>query len=204
MFSQRTFLMLMTITDPFTGLARNAMIGWDETEWSVFSQTADLIYLGTQEIDSNPLAWATDGTRLFQLFEAPSRTLPKILQTKFFAAESSFIVEGSHSIYVSVENKMVGEKSITFSSTTVDAIGVAVPLSLPDWMTDEVVTQGGSFEMSENPIAFPVPPSGPVTFGTGTDPVVAGVGLGLTMTTVAPDFELVNLQLGYRDVVGIA
>jgi hypothetical protein len=138
------------------------------------------------------------------LFAQPSASLPKILQTKYFGGEQAFMVSGSYAIYVSVENKFAGATSLTFSSTTVDAIGVQNPLSLPEWMDDEVPTQGGSFEMAENPIAFPVPSRGIVTFGTATDPVVAGTGIGLTMTTLAPDYELVNLQVGYIDVHGIA
>lgn len=203
MFAQRLFVLLLTITDPFTGDPRNVMVGWDETDWTVLSQTAALTYIGTQERNSNPVAWGTDGTSLMPLFAQPSASLKKILQTKYFGGESAFLVKGSYGIYLSAENKAAGQTSLTFSSTTVDAIGVAMPLSLPAWMGDEVATQGGSFEMEANPIAFPVPSSGIVSFGTATDPPVAGTGIGLTMITSAPDYELVNLQLGYLDVAGI-
>jgi len=39
-----------------------------------------------------------------------------------------------------------------------------------------------------------------LAFGTGVDPPVAGVGVGLTMVTMAADYELHNLQLGYKDI----
>jgi hypothetical protein len=195
--------MLMTVTNPFTDQPRNVMIGWDENDWSVFSQSTHLIYIGTLEVDSDPEAWGTDGSQLMPLFNVPSPTLPKIMQTKLFGAESSFIVEGSYAIYVTAQNRSTSNSQMTYT-TTVDGIGVANPLSMPNWMEDEVVTQGGSVEMVDNPVAFPMKLGQPVTFGTGTDPVVAGVGLGLTMTTTHPDYELINLQFGYRDVVGIA
>jgi hypothetical protein len=203
-YSQRIYLLLLTITDPFTQAPRNVMVGWDETDWGVFSQSAALTYIGTQEINSDPVAWGTDGTHLMPLFSAPSATLPKTLQTKYFSGESAFLVAGSYAIYVMAQNRAAGQTTLTFSSTTVDAIGVASPVSLPGWMDDEVAMQGGSFEMTDNPIAFPISSTAPTAFGTATDPPVAGVGLGLTMITSAPDYELINLQLGYTDVQGIA
>jgi hypothetical protein len=203
MFSQRYYLLLLTITDPFTSHPRNVMVGWDETDWSVFSQSTALTYISTQEINSNPLAWGTDGTKLMPLFDVPSETLAKTLQTKYFSGEAAFMVGASFAIYVTVESKLPNQPAMIFTSTTVDAIGVAQPLSLPGWMQDEVAAQGGSFQMTANPVAFPFPASGPATFGTATDPVVAGSGLGLTMITLCADYELANLQLGYLDVNAI-
>jgi hypothetical protein len=204
LFSQRIYLLLLTITDPFTGNPRNVMVGWDETDWTVYSQSAALVYVGTQEINSDLQAWGTDGTSLYPLFNAASDTLAKTLQTKLYSGETAFTIASTHAIYVTAENQAAGQTSITFSSTTVDAIGVASPLSLPAWMEDEVTTQGGSFEMTDNPIAFSVPTSGMVTFGTGTSPPIAGTGVGLTMVTSAPDFILANLQLGYLEIAAIA
>jgi hypothetical protein len=203
-FSQRIYLLLLTITDPFTEAPRNVMIGWNETDWFVFSQSAALIYIGTQEINSDPVAWGTDGTRLMPLFNAPSASLNKTLQTKYFGGDSAFVVAASYAIYLTAQNIEPGQTELTFSSTTVDAIGTAMPVALPEWMADEVPQQGGSFQMAENPISFPVSTSVPSTFGTATDPPVAGSGLGLTLITSAPDYELMNLQLGYIDVHGVA
>lgn len=204
MFSQRIYLLLMTIKDPFTGNPRNVMIGWDETNWGVYSQSAALTYISTQEINSDPVAYGTDGTHLMPLFSAPSASLAKTLQTKYFGGEAAFMVEASYAIYLTVQNMAAGQTTLTFSSTTVDAIGLATPVNLPDWMAGEVAEGGGSFQMAANPIAFPVPPSALINFGTATDPPVAGSALGLTMITSAPDYELANLQLGYIDVHGVA
>jgi hypothetical protein len=204
LFAQRFYLLLLTLTDPLTGLPRNALLGWDEADWGVFSQSAALTYIGTQETNSDPVAWGTDGAGLMPLFAAPSASLVKTLQTKYFAADSSFMVEASYAIYVTAQNKHAGSTSLTFTSTTTDSIGTAMPSDIPQWMKEDVPFQGGSYE-NANPVAFSLPASGaPATFGTGCDPVVAGSGLGLTMITFAPDYELVNLQLGYIDVHAIA
>jgi hypothetical protein len=203
-YAARIYLMLMTITDPFTGNPRNVMVGWDETDWTIYSQTAALVYINTQELNSNPQAWGTDGSTLFPLFATPSSALTKTLQTKYYGSEQAFLVGASYAIYVTATNKASSQTSLTFA-TTVDSIGVATAIDLPVWMTDEVPTTGGSYQMLQNPVAFETPVlNQPVAFGTGTDPVVAGVGLGMTMTTTAPDFELVNLQFGYMDVNAIA
>jgi hypothetical protein len=204
LFAQRFYLMLMTITDPFTKKPRNVMIGWDEQDWSIFTQSAPLIYIGTQLLNSDPLAWGTDGASLMQLFLAPSNQLPKTLQTKYFAADSAFLMEGSYAIYVTAQTKTAQATTLSYSTVTLDTIGSAQSLSLPPWMQGEVPTQGGSYPMAI-PIAFNLPASGnPVTFGTATDPPVAGSGIGLTMVTSVPDYELVNLQIGYIDVHAIA
>jgi hypothetical protein len=131
MFDQRIYLLLMTISDPLTGEERDVMLGWDETDWSVFSQTPDLEYIGTLVIDSQPQAWGTDGTTLFRLFQQPSTALKKTLQTKFFGSETSFLVERSHAIYVEAQIRADGVTTLTFDTTTVDAIGIGQPLALP-------------------------------------------------------------------------
>jgi hypothetical protein len=202
-FSQRLYLLLVTIMDPFLNAPRTVMLGWDETDWGVYSQSSALIYIGTQETESNPRAWGTEGTKLLPLFATASDKIAKTLQTKYFAGDTAFLLEQSYAIYVTARNRQAGQTALTFSSTTVDGIGQASPLNLPAWMEDEVPKQGGSFQM-ENPVSFPVGTNVPATFATGTDPPVGGSGLGLTMITSAPDFELQNLQFGYIDVVGLA
>jgi len=203
-YAARIYLMLMTITDPFTGNPRNVMIGWDETDWTIYSQSAALTYIGTSERNSDLIAYGTDGKSIYQLFETPSSTLQKTLQTKYYGSQTAFLIHGSYAIYVTAEIKIAGQTSLTFT-TTVDSIGVGNPVSLPVWMADEVPVTGGSYPMTNNPVSFTIPTlNQPVAFGTATDPVVAGVGLGLTMVTTAPDYELVNLQFGYMDVQAIA
>jgi hypothetical protein len=203
LYGQRIFLMLMTILDPFTAEPRNAMIGWDETDWCVLSQSANLTMVGTQEVNSDPQAWGTDGATLFPLFTNPSASLPKTLQTKFYGAETAFLVEVAYAIYVTAQIKAAGVTQLEFETATIDAIGTSQPINLPEWMEAEVPQIGGSTSMN-TPVSFAIPSGQVGSFGVGCDPPVAGVGVGMTLVTHNPDFELVNLQLGYIDVAAVA
>ena len=51
-FSKKIYLMLMTFRDPFTQAVVNKMVAWDEKDWFIASQSANLIYIGTQEVQA--------------------------------------------------------------------------------------------------------------------------------------------------------
>lgn len=86
--------------------------------WFLGSQISALTYIQTNEVSSSISTWGTDGTHLFQCFAAPSASLPKSLQTKFFAGESEaeyIIFKKMYRFYFqAVDNAGSG---ITFSGT---------------------------------------------------------------------------------------
>ena len=185
-FSQKIFIMLMTITDPFTATTRNAMIGWDEKEWFVASQSINLTYIGTQEVNSDLTAWGTDGSSLFPLFNAPSANLNKTISTKLYGAQTGFIEKQAMSLYVQAQDLTETGTGIVFNTTTID-------------------TELGQFPIPNTvqfPAVNPVTPLPAPVFPTAASDVV-GVNLGITMTSSSPDFALQNLMLGYVDVRGI-
>jgi hypothetical protein len=179
------------------------MIGWDETDWTVISQSANLVMIGTQEVNSDPQAWGTDGATLFPLLNTPSATLAKTLQTKFFGGETAFLAAVAYGIYVTAQINAAGVTELIFDTTTIDAVGLSQPLNLPEWMEADVPQTGGSTAMN-TPVSFGIPAGQVGAFGVGCDPPVAGAGVGMTLVTHNPDFELLNLQLGYIDVAAVA
>jgi hypothetical protein len=177
------------------------MLGWDETDWAVFSQSGGLVRIGTRLIDAAPQAWGTDGKTLFPLFATPSATLAKTLQTKYFGGDAAALIKASYAFYLTAAAVPNGPTTLSYSTCTVDAIGQAL-LTVPSWMADEVPTQGGSY--AQTAFSLTLNASAPVTAGIGIAPTVAGSGLGLTLTTTVADYQLLNLQLGYLDVHAIA
>ncbi len=185
-FSKRIFLMLMTVTDVYTGLARNVMISWDEKEWFVTSQSVSLTFIGSQEVNSNMTAWGTDGTNLFPLFNAPSSSLTKSFSTKAYGAQQVFVMKQALALYVKAQDMSAARAGITFNVSTID-------------------TELASYTVP-NTVSFPpgtatLPPVSPV-FSTESGDVF-GTNLGVTMESTSPDFVLQNLCLGYTDTVGI-
>lgn len=185
-FSQKIFLMLMTITDIYTGTPRNVMISWDEKEWFVSSQSLSLTYIGTQEVNSNLTAWGTDGSSLFPLFEAPSAALSKKYATKLYGAQDAFLIKQAMSLYVQAQDLTESRTGVVFNKTTID-------------------TEFGSF-LTPSQVFFPsmtstLPPV-QYMYAAETGDVV-GVNLGITMETISPDFTLSNLIMGYVPVTGL-
>lgn len=183
-FSRKIFLMLMTITDVYTGKPRNVMIAWDEKEWYVASQSAILTFIGTQEVNSNLTAWGTDGNSLFPMFNTPSSSLNKMFSTKLYGAQTGFIVKQAMSLYVQAQDKSGG-------------VGITCQAKID--------TEFGSFPVP-NTITFPPgstnEPETSFVFST-TSGDVDGANLGVTLSSTSPDFSLNNLMLGYVDVTGL-
>ena len=185
-FSQKMFLMLMTITDVYTGLPRNVMISWNEKEWFVSSQTISLTYIATQEVNSNIAAWGTDGNSLYPLFNTPSSTLIKTFSTKLYGAQNTFIMKEALAVYAQAQDLSTGRVGVTFSKTNIDTELATYPAP------NSVVFPSNS----------PTIPAYAEVFSTESGDVY-GVNLGVTMASTSPDFSLQNLVLGYIDNVGI-
>lgn len=185
-FSKKIFLMLMTITDIYTGLPRNVMIAWDEKEWFVTSQSVSLTFIGTQEVNSTMTSWGTDGTNLFPLFNAPSSALAKSLSTKTYGAQQLYILKQAMAVYAKAQDMSAARVGVTFSTSTID-------------------TELGVYPMPNN-VVFPpntsvLPPYNPIYAGGSGD--VVGSNLGLTLVSTSPDFTLQNLVIGYVPVTGL-
>lgn len=87
-YNIRYYVVLLTITDPFTDEPRNVMFAYDEANWFVVTQTLDLIRIGTHIIEGDLQAYGTDGTSLYRLFTTPSTELEKVIATKLYGADT--------------------------------------------------------------------------------------------------------------------
>lgn len=191
LFDIKHYLMLMTFLDPDTGAAVNKMITWNEKDWVITSQTVALTYVGSQKVSSKLYAWGTDGTALYPLFNQPSASLTKRMDTKHYGAPQSFMVKVMDSIYVVGQDKSTGNNGIDITG---------------DYVVSGLAIQNENLPQTPNGIAvsyhqpdFPaIQPYWPL-FGAeaGQFPFVH---VGLRLTTTSPDFVLGNLMLSYVDV----
>ena len=172
----KCYLFLMTITDPITKTPRTLMLGWDEADWFLISQSAALTYIGTAAINSQYTAWGTDGTSLFPLLTTPSAALNKTFSTKLFGADSFPVIKMADSMFFMTEDTSANKAGVTFNVT--------------------VDSEYGQFIPDTSPMVFP----GPIVATETGD--VYGSCLGLTVKSTSPDFILKHCVLGYIPVFG--
>lgn len=206
-FNRKTYMLLMTILDPFTGLPRNVMVAWDETDWFIISQTRSLTYIGTQEINTALTAWGTDGTSLYPLLQTPSRDLTKTLATKLYGGETPFVIKQMLAFYVQAQDNSgqrisavaagttVGVYSALSFDVTVDAAGLADQSPLYQSV------RSGSYSAS-SPVAFTSPYPNWSVYGLRLEDVT-GINIGVTMTSTEPDFTLANIAIGYQEIAPV-
>lgn len=181
----KVYMMLMTITDIFTGLPRKVMVAWDQTNWFVVSQGIDLIYIGTQEVNSNLTAYGTDGTKIYPLLTRPSNTLLKTISSKLYGSQDVMITKQALMYYVQAIDRSVGNSGIVMNVT--------------------IDTENGSAAVPFNPTLPGLPPPNGFSrqvYG-GKTPDVIGQELGITITSMSPDFELVHTAIGYKHYTAI-
>jgi len=203
-YSQKLYVLLLTITDPFTGSPRNVMLLWNERDWFIAAQTPALTFIGPQEINSNLVAWGTDGTNLYPLFNAPS-TIAKKLSTKMYGASDAFMIRTADALYLDAVDRSAAQAGIAFTSATIDADGLAVPITvIKNGLEETLSCPSGSYAWQTSGGALFLPsfkapyPYG-ATYGTGNIAQVPGIGLGVTLVSQSLDFVLRNLSLATID-----
>lgn len=193
LYNQKVYLLLMTVRDPFTAAYRNVMLAWIERsgrdqEWSIISQSGNPVYIGTQEIDSNLRAWATNGRELYPLLDTPSRQIIKKWATKLWGADRPYVTKLARTVWMQAENFA--------DSNSAPSIGLSID------------TEFATFGIAPPRIAFPfgtLPPSAerpavqcPVLMATTGD--IAGQYLGFTLASVEEDFALYNAMMAHEDI----
>lgn len=178
----KVFFLLVTVQDPFTELYRTVLLGWDEKDWFVASQSLSLTFIGTQEINSNMVAWGTDGTSLYPLFHTPSTAITKTISTKLYGQTNFIVQKQAQGLYL--QTQVLSGSDVTFNNITVD-------------------TEHGSYSIPDLPVIMTgaVPYYSIDSRQTGDIP---GVNLGLTLTSTSPDYTINYIGIGYIDVASIA
>lgn len=185
-YSKKIFCMLMTFRDPFNAETVNKMVCWDEKDWFIASQSAGLIYIGTQEVNSNLKAWGTDGGSLYPLFNAASSRISKKMSTKLYGTQDSVIKKRAYTFMFQGQD---------MSS---DLSGIALNVNIDTNFTNP--DTGLNSYPIPNPINIQAaPPTYPfVSTGSGD---VYGMNIGTTITSTSPDFVVNFVAIGYVNEV---
>lgn len=206
LFNVKHYLMLMTIKDPDSGVYVNKMITWNEKEWTITSQSVALTYIASQKVESKFQAWGTNGDALYPLFSAPSATLEKRLDTKYYGGSDPLKIKELYAFYVVAQDQSTNvagvncEIDFVVSGLAIQANVAAPNVPMPSVVNSVTVPSGAS--LLDGPTIFPAPaPYWPV-FGTGSGGAPF-TSIGCKISTTSPDFILGNLVLGYSDKVGI-
>ena len=201
-YSQKVYLQLMTITDPFSQAHRNVMVGWTERDWFIASQTPALTAIGTQEVNSDLTAWGTDGTSLYPLFQTPTTNIFKIVATKLWGGAESFIINMTHSVYIDAVDRSAAQTGISFVTATIDGDGLAVPAQ--NSLTQKVSSAPSTSVKFDFTPTFLAPYPFGAMYATGRQPQVPGVALGMTLISNSEDFSLRNISLGVIEYSAVA
>jgi len=200
LYTIRCYLLLMTITDPYTAEQRNVMVMWDEANWYVASQSTALIYIATQEINSQLTAWGTDGTSLFPLFATPSATLTKTLRTKLYGNDKPFVIKQSLDFYLTAQDKSAAQAGISLT-VTMDASGIATQIDPPaDGLSVPALpAESAPLPVQPNFLA----PLGTLPTWAGRTPDMFGTAIGVDIVSTSPDFVVANLSIGYSEITAV-
>lgn len=83
-FGVQVYCLLIPHLDLYTGQVVTTMIMFDQNKFWTSPQDVQLTYIASQEILSQMIAWGTDGTNLFRLFQNPTSNFPKVVRSKFW------------------------------------------------------------------------------------------------------------------------
>jgi hypothetical protein len=196
LFGVKVWMLLLPIVDPFTVQQVNKLLMWDGKKWWASGQGVNLIYIQHQEINSVLTAWGTDGFNLYQLFQQPTASFTKVVQSKLWDKPIGYqMVKTAGRLYgitqpfsfnnltinVSIDNE-VGPSTIPITLSpslvvVVNASGTVIPTMNASGALVEVLGSTTTFAIIHS-----------------TAVGQQGILLGMTVTTQAQDMAIISLM----------
>jgi hypothetical protein len=223
-FGIRSYVFLLD-TEYF-GASQRLIVGWNGGKWFTATQTyntnfinsisgtastntlpaqINLQYICTKEVDTNISVLGTDGNYIFDLFNSPDITLPKIVQSKLFDGKNILAYKQVFRAYVHAQPMLAASGDLlTFSVDTSEATTVASVSFSPAGLV--FINQQGQGLQFQN-IYAPGNPEGylqNLQFGTfnphieGSDIQANDLLIGFTVNTYNADVTLIGLYLAYK------
>lgn len=192
-FNVKHYLVLLTVLDPDTAVQRNVMVTWNEKDWTISSQSVNLISISTQKVGSSYFAFGSDGSKIYPLFAVPSKNLTKRFDTKQYGADKVYIQKQALGTWIQAQDNSLTQSGISGSFVTV-ASGIALQNNVAPTDFNNIWTT--NFRLQPN---FQ---SAPPFWGVWATTMegVAFMTMGIRFTSNSPDFTLGNLVIGYKDV----
>lgn len=181
-FNIRVYMMNFNTFDTFYGVRRTIMAIWDGNKWFIGSQSGAPVFVQTQEVASDITAWGTDGSNLFQMFQTPSPTLPKVLQSKLRKAPNYTSTKRTLRFYLMAYNNAAPATFVAVGIDNEKAQSIS-GASLP------ITATGGAGEVALN-----IDPTGISAYG---------VLLGYTLTTLAQDLDIISTTMQVSELAPV-
>ena len=190
LFEVKHYMMLATVTDPVLNTSRNVLLTWNEKDWTVLTQSVNLTFIGTQKIGSTLYAWGTNGTSIYPLFDQPSSTLTKRLDTKIYGGgNANWVFKDIQYMYIQAQDQSAGQVGVNWNVDMITS-GVTPQPADPDiYMTPNAVLPGSQLWNYTAGFAAPQPYWSVFATRTGG---VSCLNMGARLTTTSPDFILAD------------
>lgn len=185
------YMLLLPIIDQVTGQQTNKLLMWDGKRFWTSSQEITPIWIATQEINSQMTAWGTDGHSVYPLFQNPSSSLTKTVQSRLYDVYGYQFVKMTNRVFAVLNYNgtsfapvtITVDNGVTSTSTTVTS--AALTLSWTNNSGGPIAwtnSTGGTITWTRSGLALPV-------FAASQ----TGAYLGLTLATTAPDVTVVSI-----------
>lgn len=196
-FNRKCYMVLCPIVNPYTGDTENKLLLFNNKKWFASGQDVDLLYIATQEINSELTAWGTDGTSLYPLFQQPSDQFTKVVQsrfwdvpgyefqkyiTRFWAIFDNYMLDQTLTATVTIDSER-SSQAYSFTSPTdvinvINASSVTIPTINASSTTISVVSIREGYYMTE-----------PTAIGQN------GIVTGMTLYTNEEDVVLISAKM---------
>lgn len=184
----------------YLGQTRNFMCVYDpgKREWFVASQEIAPTFISTLEVNSNLTAYGSDGNVIFPMFQTPSASITKTVQSKLYpGGQSSIYIIYKQILRFYLEIDPLGASPTTFSATAdTEGSQVTIPLNLSTNFTF-VNNSGGILQFQNNSsqnLYWSI-----LNGITATDAQNTGQLIGFTLTSTGTDFVIERVGLGFRN-----
>jgi hypothetical protein len=193
-FGLQIFMTLLPIIDPISGQQVNKLLMWNGQHWFSSTQEITLTQVETLEINSQLTAYGTDGTVIRPMFQTPSTTLNKVVQSKLWPDPGYWCTKMARRLYGMVDY-VNAQNSLLNMSVDSNIVGNSVNVTVP---SSQLVWSNNA----GNPITWTNASSATIIWEMAGINVfgpyavsTSGPLMGLTLQTQAADLILLSLTL---------
>lgn len=202
MFGIKVFCITLRTTDPTTGDLADFLACFDGKKWFIASQNPAPLLTAPQETNSVLAAYASDGTRIRQMFAQPDALLPKVIVSKLWGGDFGFVAR-KQALSFNAEVQAIEGTSVeimlsldTDAASGTNLVSFDQEIQFQNIFGQDIQFQNNSLQN----ILFQSLAS--ILFYAQASGLGYGYLLGFTLTTTSPDFVVLRLALGYRNFRG--
>lgn len=196
-YGKKVFILLLPIVDPITKRQVNKLLMWNGKQWWSSEQSVALTYIQYQEINSVFTAYGTDGTSVYPLFQNPSISYSKTLQSKLWFDPGGYQMTkattrfwGLFSFYsllgltlvVNIDNERETTNAYTLVLNAPELLwfnNADAPIVWTNNVGDVITWLGNNGILASDPVAV----------------AQNGVLTGMTLTTQAADMAIISMKI---------